>query len=677
MKTPVLIVDDRPENLTALEGILADEPLELIRATSGNEALRQLLKHDFALVLLDVQMPEMDGFETAELIRANPKTRHIPIIFVTAGMKETAQQFKGYNAGAVDYLMKPIDPAILVSKVRIFDELYRYRKEIEGHKEHLEALVATRTAELQQIADSLKREAEERRQAESLVESMLETVDEGFIIMDRNFRILSANRAYLKMVNLPSDKVIGNYCYRITHHSDRPCHDNGEECAALKVFETGASHSAVHSHERDENGLMVIETKAYPLSKDETGAVNTVIETLVDITERRRLEEQLHQAQKMESIGTLAGGIAHDFNNILSAIIGYGDMAIMKMAEDSPEKKNIEQMLYAAERAAHLTKDLLLFSRKQMTEKKPANLNDIIRKIETFLSRVIGEDITLTTELHNGELPILADSHQIEQILMNFATNARDAMPKGGKFMISTCPVCMDSEFITAHGYGSPGRYALITVSDTGRGMDQETVKRIFEPFFTTKGVGKGTGLGMAVVYGIIKQHEGHISVYSEPDMGTTFRIYLPLVLSGIETEAILPGGTVPAGGSETILLAEDSEPVRTLTATVLKDFGYEVIETSDGNDAVARFIENADRIDLLLFDLIMPGKTGKDAYDEIHALRPDIRVIFTSGYAPDIIRERSALGEEVPVLSKPASPVDLLKKIRSVLDEERSERKV
>ena len=404
------------------------------------------------------------------------------------------------------------------------------------------------------------------------------------------------------------------------------------------------------------------------------GKDNSIIGTVLvfrDITERNKLEDQLRQSQKMEGIGQLAGGIAHDFNNILSVILGYGDMVLRKMAKDDPQRLNIQHMLDAGDRAAHLTKDLLLFSRKQLTEKKPLDLNVVIRKVEKFLKRVIGEDIEYRTSLSASALLVLGDAHQLEQVLMNVATNARDAMNAGGIFTVELKRVNVDAKFISAHGYGRPGRYALVTLSDTGKGMDAATREHIFEPFFTTKEVGKGTGLGLAVVYGIIKQHEGFIGVDSEPGLGTTVTIYLPLIITGVEEEEGAEGAEeeLPPRGTETILLAEDEEAVRDMTRTLFEDFGYTVITATDGQDAVQKFHENKDRIQLLLFDLIMPRKNGKDAYDEIRTIRPDIKIIFQSGYAPDFIRQKVLLDENVTVVYKPIAPADLLKQVRAVLD--------
>jgi nitrogen-specific signal transduction histidine kinase len=398
--------------------------------------------------------------------------------------------------------------------------------------------------------------------------------------------------------------------------------------------------------------------------------VESVILVIRDITEHRQLEVQLRQAQKMESIGTLAGGIAHDFNNILTAIVGYGYMAQMNMGPDDPQRKNIEHMLEGADRAAHLTKDLLIFSRKQVSEKEPVDLNEIVSIVEKFLMRIIGEDIICKITLHCEPIVVLADMHQLEQVLMNLATNARDAMPGGGNLMIDTGLISLGHNFIASHGYGKPGKYALLTVADTGKGMDEDTRKKIFEPFFTTKEVGKGTGLGLAVVYGIIKEHEGYINAYSKPGIGTTFKIYLPLISSDVRKVEKTQGRETSTQGTETILLAEDDEFARDLIGNILKQQGYTVIEAVDGKDAVMKFMENKETIDLLLSDLIMPKLNGKEAFGEMKVWRPELKAIFVSGYAPAEIREKMRLEYGMLLLAKPILPKALLQKVRSFLDE-------
>ncbi|MBA4373927.1 MAG: hybrid sensor histidine kinase/response regulator [Thermodesulfovibrio sp.] len=457
-----------------------------------------------------------------------------------------------------------------------------------------------------------------------------------------------------------------------------------EELMTLTPMDIDSPDQAVHVPARIESlkrrGSLIFET--IHKRKDGTGMPTEVASRIIefenkpailstarDISERRKLEDQLRQSQKMESIGTLAGGVAHDFNNILTAIIGYGSISLMNMEKNDANRLNIEQILAAAERAANLTKDMLLFSRKQAIEKKPVDLNEIVRKMEKFLRRVIGEDISVKTVISDRPLPVLADEHQIGQVLMNLSVNARDAMRKGGLLTITAEEIVLDSQFVSLHGYGEPGRHALITVSDTGEGMDEQTRLKIFEPFFTTKEVGKGTGLGLAVVYGIVQQHGGYISVSSQPGAGTSFRIYQPLIAADIGKEGNNEAAAYPEGGSETILLAEDDEALRKMTGSLLVSLGYKVIVASDGEDALQKFKEHQEEIDLLLFDIIMPNKSGQEAYAEISTLRPGIRIIFVSGYSPDIIHNKIAFADNVTIVYKPVLPADLLRKVRSVLD--------
>jgi signal transduction histidine kinase/CheY-like chemotaxis protein len=385
--------------------------------------------------------------------------------------------------------------------------------------------------------------------------------------------------------------------------------------------------------------------------------------------EQVRLQEQLRQSQKMEAVGLLAGGIAHDFNNMLMAIVSYGGILQMNITEDDPLRPHVDKMLTVVDRAAGLTQSLLAFSRKQVIELRPCNLNNIIRKVEKLLVRIIGEDIEIRTTFREDPLVVTVDSGQIEQVLLNLATNARDAMPHGGLLSIVTESGEMDSEYVKAHGYGDPGSYALLLVTDSGTGMDAATTRRVFEPFFTTKEPGKGTGLGLAVCYGIVKQHDGYINVYSEPGIGTTFRIYLPLFKGDEHADTGQAPQPQPTAGTETILLAEDEAELRKLLKDVLTEFGYTVIEAVDGEDAVRQFTENRERIQLLLLDLIMPKKSGKDVCDEIRKMGSTVRAIFVSGYPQDAIQRKGFLEEECDLIMKPVSPQKLLRKIREVLD--------
>lgn len=385
--------------------------------------------------------------------------------------------------------------------------------------------------------------------------------------------------------------------------------------------------------------------------------------------EKRKIEAQLRQAQKMEAVGQLAGGVAHDLNNMLSTIMGYAHLMYDKMESDDSFREYMEHILEAVDRSANLVRSLLAFSRKQIIDIKPMDLNEVIKRFEGFLGRIIGEDIEFKTNMEQEKLLVVADASQIEQVLMNLATNARDAMPEGGSLTIGSGLINVDNDFCKAHGYGDPGPYALITVTDTGVGMDKETLSKIFEPFFTTKEQGKGTGLGLSIVYGIIKQHNGYVNAYSEPGKGTTFRIYIPAmrecVTIGRKEESAV---TAIIGGTETVLVAEDDIALRKLSTVVLEGAGYHVISAEDGADAVEKFAEQKEEIQLCIIDMIMPRKCGKEVFDEIKKMRHNIKVLFVSGYTGDRIHKEGSLEEGFEFITKPVSPRDLLRKVREML---------
>lgn len=387
--------------------------------------------------------------------------------------------------------------------------------------------------------------------------------------------------------------------------------------------------------------------------------------TCEDITERLYLESQLRQAQKTEAIGTLAGGIAHDFNNILTALMGYATLIKIKLKTTDPLITYADQILTASQKAADLIKNLLAFSRKQPLNLTYIDVNNIIKSTEKLLKRLLTEDIELKTKLTKDNTVIMADQSQIDQILFNLASNARDAMPNGGRLTIETDIVNLDKEYIEKYGFGKPGRYVMIKVTDTGSGMDKDTLDKIFDPFFTTKEVGKGTGLGLATVYGIVKQHNGFINVDSVLNVGTTFHIYLPALSTEIEQIPIEPV-SIPTG-NETVLVAEDNEDVRAFLKEVLIKHGYRVIEAQDGEDAIKKFMTHKD-IDLIILDTVMPKKNGLEAFKEIYKLEPDVRVIFMSGYSRDIVLEKGIGDKEFDFIPKPVEVEKLLLKIREVL---------
>ncbi len=675
----ILIVDDNPDDRRLLRYMIEQNRHEAVEAVDGFDGLKMARDGAPDLIISDALMPVMDGFQFLRELKQDPALREIPFIFYSSSYKDYQDVRLAMSLGADAYFLKPVDPVELWEKI---DSLLAKDREktvppvapVREDEEYLKQYSAVVAAKLEDKVRELELALEERkraeaalRESETFIRNVLESVGEGFIVVDRDFRILSANRAFCDLVGLPQQDVIGRPCYEVAHRVDRPCDEAGEHCPVRETFASRLPACETHTHLTSTGEKQYVEINSYPFL-DETGEVRSVIETINDVTARKQLEDQLRQAQKMEAIGTLAGGVAHDFNNILTAITGYAGIMKMKMTPDDPQRAVVDQILAASQRAAQLTRGLLAFSRKQVIEPRPLDVNEVIKSIEKLLRRLIGEDIELTTSYEEGSLMIMADAGQLEQVLMNLATNARDAMPSGGRLSIATQKSACDAGGAGIRGPGKPGPYAQVIVSDSGVGMDEATRGKIFDPFFTTKEPGKGTGLGLAIVYGIVQQHAGTISVSSEPGKGTTFTISLPLIAVAAgerHAEPVAP----PRGGTETILLAEDDREVRTLLSTVLADSGYRVLEANDGLEAAAIFAAHAREIDLLILDVVMPKKSGREVYDSVKAMRPDVRVLFISGYTADILHLKGIGGEAFQYLEKPIGPLALLHKVREILD--------
>jgi PAS domain S-box-containing protein len=506
---------------------------------------------------------------------------------------------------------------------------------------------------------SQKQAEEEIRKGKEEWERTFDAISDPIMILDTNHRIVKSNKAMADKLTMSPCETAGVTCYRVVHGTEEP----PDFCPHAKLLTDRLPHSSELEEPRLGGNYFVSVSPLF----DQAGELSGSVHFARDITEQKKLEAQLFHAQKMEAIGQLAGGIAHDFNNILTAIIGFATLLEMKLPKDDPLFVNVTQILAAADRAANLTRSMLAFSRKQSIEMKPVNLNEIVAGLEKMLRRLIREDIDLHVVLDRKTLTVLADVGQIEQVLLNLTTNARDSMPSGGTINITSQHSELDQTFRKAHGYGEPGEYALITFADTGEGMEESVRQRVFEPFFTTKELGKGTGLGLSVCYGIIKQHNGYIVCSSEPGRGTEFSIYLPLGRPSSVGESE-PTIAPMVGGAETILLAEDDANVRNLTSSILSNFGYTVIEARDGEEAVAIFAEHSAEIQLCLFDLIMPKKNGGDAYEEIKKGCPDMRVLFMSGYQADVMKHDGPL-DGAEIITKPVSPRELLYKVRETLE--------
>jgi len=506
----------------------------------------------------------------------------------------------------------------------------------------------------------------ERRQAEEQLLKLSQAIMQSpvaVVITDTAGNIEFVNPTFTQVTGYESHEVIGQNPRLLQSGETSPK-------VYVNIWNTIVSGQVWTGelHNRNKNGDLFWERATIFPIRNRAGIITYFMSFKENISEQKMLEAQLRHAQKMDAVGQLAGGVAHDFNNILTVIIGFGELLQNSLPEVDPKRTQMDQILSAANRATQLTRGLLSFSRKQVMLFVPTDLNILVRKHTEFLTRIINEDVTLENNLGTEPLLVLADAGQIEQVLMNLAANARDAMPGGGTLRIKTQTVDLDKEFYREHGFRAAGSYALLTVSDMGTGIDQDTQKKLFEPFFTTKELGRGTGLGLSIVYGIVKQHGGYICVSSELGQGTTFSIYLPL----FEAEDVQPQSSslpLPQGGNETILLAEDDPAVRDLVQSVLSGFGYQVMLAHDGQDAVEIFSQHVGTIDLALFDLIMPRKSGKQACDELRKMNPALKVLLLSGYTAEIIESLGGLVEGVELIMKPVPPMELARKVREMLD--------
>jgi PAS domain S-box-containing protein len=396
-------------------------------------------------------------------------------------------------------------------------------------------------------------------------------------------------------------------------------------------------------------------------------AVAGIVVNVRDITERRKLEEQLRQAQKMEAVGQLAGGVAHDFNNLLTAILGYCNLMLDEMPEEDPLRPDLLEIQSAGDRAASLTRQLLAFSRRQMLQPQVVDINTLVEQLEKLLRRLISEDVELVTRLAPGLRTVVVDPASVEQILVNLAVNARDAMPAGGRLTVETANVDLDETYAVTHVTMRPGPYVMLAVGDTGEGMDAATRARVFEPFFTTKEQGKGSGLGLATVYGMVKQSGGYVWVYSEPGHGTIFKVYLPG--AGVTTvEADPPGDAETLAGWETVLLVEDEDAVRALARQVLRRHGYVVLEARHGVEALRVAERHPDDIHLLISDVVMPHMSGRELAQRLETVRPKMKMLFMSGYSDHVLMQGD-LAPPAAFLQKPFTPEALARNVRRILD--------
>ncbi len=510
-----------------------------------------------------------------------------------------------------------------------------------------------------------KRAEEALREREELLRAIIDHIPCGVFWKDRDSVYLGCNHRVARDFGSDSpDQLVGR--------TDRSiCPDPAEAefymACDRRVMEAGEPMLGIEEVQtRPDGSKAVLLTSKVPL-RDAAGAVVGVLGVYQDVTDRKLLEEQYRQAQKMEAVGRLAGGVAHDFNNLLTVINGFSQLLLASLPERHEARSAVEEIGKAGERAANLTRQLLAFSRKQMLQPRVLDLNALVADMARMLPRLLGEDVELRTTLAPDLPRIKADPGQVEQVVMNLVVNSRDAMPRGGKLTIETADAVLDEGYCRNHPGLRPGRYVLLAVSDTGSGMDPATLARVFEPFFTTKEQGKGTGLGLATVYGIVQQTNGHVAAYSEVGIGTTFKVYLPATDEARPASVAGPAAT--PGGRETVLLVEDEESVRSLARRLLHALGYHVLEASSGPDALRLAAAHRGGIDLLLTDVVMPRMSGRELADRLAEARPGVKVLYMSGYTDDAVVRHGVLEEGVAFLQKPFPPAALATRVREVLD--------
>ncbi|MEE4242023.1 MAG: response regulator [Desulfopila sp.] len=663
-KINVLCVDDKVENLLALEEILHDLPVNMLKASSGEDALHLILQEECALLLMDVRMPGMDGYETAALIRKRRKSEQIPIIFISAVNTEPEHVFKGYSSGAVDYLFKPIIPEVLKSKVRIFLELHQQKQKLQD-----------KARELQLAGERIALQQKALQASEVRFRTAFEQSFQFMAILDPQGRIIELNRLAEKLCGEYSSSLIGRFLWDV-------CWVNQEEenLRLQKIITQAAAGECVC----DEAAFVAADDRqhffyrAVAPVKDTDGNViyvtvqgHDVTEKILAEREKRNLETLLQQAQKMEALGALAGGIAHDFNNVLSVIIGNADLAENNCEKSSLQYQHLRRIHEASSKAKELVKQILSFSRRAEIEKIVIEPAKIVLESIKLLRSSIPTTIDIVHDIDHECGCIFADPTQYHQIIMNLCTNAFHAMENSG----GTLSIQLRQENIISKQHClelavNPGEYAHLTVEDSGAGIEEKHLERIFDPYFTTKEKDKGTGMGLAIVHGIVKGHGGAVCVESSSDKGAAFHVYLPLAKEqGAQKEKAFDELSY---GSERILLVDDEKLLLEMEKDMLELIGYRVTAINSSPEALRLFSENPLEFDLVITDQTMPRMTGMELAEEMLRLRPATPIILCTGYSPNISKE-SVVSRGIRELAyKPLALEELSAIIRRTLDQNR-----
>ena len=670
----ILIVDDHAASLKLLRLTLHSMGHALVEAVDGMQALELLKSQEFELVISDILMPNLDGYRLCFEVRQIPRLKNLPIILYSSTYMSPSDHDLAMGFGASAFLGKPATSEKLAETIQEVLSRPGPRTPIEPAqdmgilKQYSERLIT----KIEEKNLELVRRTEELEASEEKFRQLAENIREVFWITN-------ADQSVMIYVSPAYESIWGRRCQDLYENprewtdAIRPEYKARIDALLANRPSRLAPFSWEYQIARPDGSIRWIHDRGFPI-KDRTGAVYRFAGIAQDITERKSLENQLTRSQRMEAVGRLAGGVAHDFNNLLTAINGYSQLALARLDARDPLYNDVQEISKAGERAAALTRQLLAFSRRQVLQPRILNLNAVVADIERLLKRLIGENIELVSSLHQDLGSVEVDPGQIEQVIVNLAVNARDAMPHGGRLVLETKDTWLDETYVREHPGVAAGPYVLLAITDAGTGMSPDVKAHLFEPFYTTKEHGKGTGLGLATVDGIIRQSGGHVAVDSEMGRGTTFRVYLPRK-DGTPEVLQKPGRRDDLRGSETVLLVEDEPAVRALARIVLTEAGYKTLDARQGEEALLIVERYEKPIHLLLSDLVMPGMNGLELSRRLELMVPGLRAIFMSGYNDTTSLHEGIIGPDMPFLSKPFTPDVLLSKVREVLDSKNAAR--
>ena len=660
--TKILAIDDKKDNLIALSALLTAliPDCNVITAQSGAEGLEKAKTESPDTILLDIKMPGMDGYEVCNKLKDDEATKHIPVIMISAIKTESDDLIKGFETGADAYLAKPIDEYVLIAKVKTALRIKKAEDSLREQKDLLERTVQERTVELLRTNEQLKHEINNRINAEKQYRMLVETMNDGLFLMDKNFLITFANNRFFEILGYPKDKIIGMSMHHFLDVSNQHIFDEQME---LHKKDNHTVYELAFTR-KDGQKIPVIVSPSTII--DDEGQFKGGLGVITDMSERKQLEDQLRQSRKMELIGALTGGIAHDFNNILGIIIGNTELALENIPEWDPTHFNLEEIKTAGLRAKNIVRQLFSFARKTNRKLKPIKIVPVIKDALEFLRSTIPAFIEIRQNIQATDETILANPTQINQIMMNLCINASHAMEEtGGILEVNIRTLDFGSRNVES-GL-EPGRYIKLTISDTGHGIAPEIIDRIFDPYFTNKEVGKGSGMGLAVVHGIVKNHNGVISVDSQAGKGTVFNILFPLVTEKPEVETETTE-EFPMG-NETILFVDDEKSIVNLMREMFERLGYKVETALTPLYALECFKSNPDHFDLVITDMAMPQMTGVKLSEKLMDIRKDIPIIICTGHSTLFDEEKAKKLGLASFAMKPVKMSELSKIIRKVLD--------